>query len=133
MQGSSDSKATLGFDPDALRRAIHLAYLLKRCIKENIHTIETTQEAEDKWVEEIIGQRGPRRAFLESCTPSYYNQEGRDTPATALNDIYGAARSHSSRSSRTGGLKTPCTDWRSLARGTRNMTRESLPNTQRND
>ena len=52
--------------------------------------IEPTQEAEDKWVDEIIAQRGPRRAFLESCTPSYYNQEGRDTPATALNDIYGA-------------------------------------------
>jgi cyclohexanone monooxygenase len=71
-------------------RAIHLAYLLKRCINEDIRTIEPTQEAEDKWVDEIIAQRGPRRAFLESCTPSYYNQEGRDTPATALNDIYGA-------------------------------------------
>jgi cyclohexanone monooxygenase len=71
-------------------RAIHLAYLLKRCIEEDVCTIEPTQEAEDKWVDEIIAQRGPRRAFLESCTPSYYNQEGRDTPATALNDIYGA-------------------------------------------
>ena len=30
------------------------------------------------------------RAFQETCTPSYYNQEGRETPATALNDIYGA-------------------------------------------
>jgi cation diffusion facilitator CzcD-associated flavoprotein CzcO len=73
----------------AEQRAIHLAYLLKRCILEEIHTIEPTQEAEDGWVGEIIAQRGPRRAFLESCTPSYYNQEGKDTPATALNDIYG--------------------------------------------
>jgi cyclohexanone monooxygenase len=71
-------------------RAIHLAYLLKRCLKDEIRTIEPTQQAEDKWVEEIIAQRGPRRAFLESCPPSYYNQEGKDTPATALNDIYGA-------------------------------------------
>lgn len=71
-------------------RAIHVAYLLGRCIKENVRTIECTQAAEDKWVDEIVAQRGPRRAFLEACTPSYYNQEGRDTPATALNDIYGA-------------------------------------------
>jgi hypothetical protein len=26
----------------------------------------------------------------ERRPPSYYNQQGRDTPATALNDIYGA-------------------------------------------
>jgi cation diffusion facilitator CzcD-associated flavoprotein CzcO len=71
-------------------RAIHLAYLLKRCLQDEVRTIEPTQQAEDKWVDEIIAQRGPRRAFLESCPPSYYNQEGKDTPATALNDIYGA-------------------------------------------
>ncbi len=88
--GLAQNGVTPNYTHLAEERAIHLAYLLKRCIKENIHTIETTQEAEDKWVEEIIAQRGPRRAFLESCTPSYYNQEGRDTPATALNDIYGA-------------------------------------------
>jgi cyclohexanone monooxygenase len=55
-----------------------------------VRTIEPTQQAEDAWVDDIIAQRGPRRAFLESCPPSYYNQEGKDTPATALNDIYGA-------------------------------------------
>jgi cation diffusion facilitator CzcD-associated flavoprotein CzcO len=71
-------------------RAIHLAYLLKRCINEDVCTIDCSQEAEDRWVGEIIAQRGLRRAFLEACTPSYYNQEGRDTPATSLNDIYGA-------------------------------------------
>jgi cyclohexanone monooxygenase len=88
--GLAQNGVTPNYTHLAEERAIHLAYLLTRCIKEKIHTIEPTQEAEDKWVEEIIAQRGPRRAFLESCTPSYYNQEGRDTPATALNDIYGA-------------------------------------------
>lgn len=88
--GLAQNGVTPNYTHLAEERAIHLAYLLKRCINEKIHTIEATQEAEDRWVEEIIAQRGPRRAFLESCTPSYYNQEGRDTPATALNDIYGA-------------------------------------------
>lgn len=88
--GLAQSGVTPNYTHLAEERAIHLAYLLERCINEDIRTIEPTQEGEDKWVEEIIAQRGPRRAFLESCTPSYYNQEGRDTPATALNDIYGA-------------------------------------------
>jgi cation diffusion facilitator CzcD-associated flavoprotein CzcO len=88
--GLAQNGVTPNYTHLAEERAIHLAYLLQRCIKEDIRTFEPTQEAEDKWVEEIIAQRGPRRAFLESCTPSYYNQEGRDTPATALNDIYGA-------------------------------------------
>jgi cyclohexanone monooxygenase len=88
--GLAQNGVTPNYTHLAEERAIHLAYLLERCINEDIHTIEPTQEGEDKWVEEIIAQRGPRRAFLESCTPSYYNQEGRDTPATALNDIYGA-------------------------------------------
>jgi cation diffusion facilitator CzcD-associated flavoprotein CzcO len=88
--GLAQNGVTPNYTHLAEERAIHLAYLLKRCINEKTHTIEATQEAEDRWVEEIIAQRGPRRAFLESCTPSYYNQEGRDTPATALNDIYGA-------------------------------------------
>jgi cyclohexanone monooxygenase len=88
--GLAQNGVTPNYTHLAEERAIYLAYLLKRCIKEDICTVETTQEAEDKWVEEIIAQRGVRRAFLESCTPSYYNQEGRDTPATSLNDIYGA-------------------------------------------
>jgi cation diffusion facilitator CzcD-associated flavoprotein CzcO len=70
-------------------RAGHLAYVLRRCFDQNIATIEPTQEAEDGWVEEIVAGRGARRQFLDACTPSYYNQEGSETPATALNDTYG--------------------------------------------
>ena len=69
-------------------RAIHAAYILRRCVDRNIRVFEPTQDAEDAWVEQIIAGRGPRRAFLESCPPSYYSQEGKDTPATSLNDLY---------------------------------------------
>jgi cation diffusion facilitator CzcD-associated flavoprotein CzcO len=71
-------------------RAIHTAHLIKQCLDQDIRSFEPTQAAEDQWVSDVIAQRAPRRAFLESCTPSYYSQEGRETPATALNDIYGA-------------------------------------------
>src|SRR5581483_8797705 len=77
------------YTPLAGERAVHLAYLIPRLLKEGARTAEPSQQAEDGWVAEIIAGRGPRRAFLEACTPSYYNQEGKETPATALNDIYG--------------------------------------------
>jgi cyclohexanone monooxygenase len=77
------------YTPLADERAGHRAYVLRRCFDQNIATIEPTQEAEDGWVEEIVAGRGARRQFLDACTPSYYNQEGSETPATALNDTYG--------------------------------------------
>ena len=87
MQGSSDSKATLGFDPDALRRK----YAEERAKRMRPDAAAQYRRLAGKFAQFADDPHvGPRRAFLESCTPSYYNQEGRDTPATALNDIYGA-------------------------------------------
>ena len=88
--GFAQTGATANYTHMAEERADHLAHIVRQCIDRGVRTVEPTREAEDAWVEEIIANRGPRRAFLASCTPSYYNQEGRDTPATALNDSYGA-------------------------------------------
>jgi cyclohexanone monooxygenase len=86
--GFSQNGISVNFSHLIEERAAHAAYLIKRCKDGNVSTIEPSQAAEDEWVEQIIAGRGPRRAFLESCTPSYYNQEGKETPATSLNDIY---------------------------------------------
>jgi len=88
--GFAQNGISVNFTHLIQERAAHVAYLIKRCKDANISTIEPSQAAEDEWVEKIIAGRGPRRAFLESCTPSYYNQEGKETPATSLNDIYAA-------------------------------------------
>jgi cyclohexanone monooxygenase len=88
--GFAQNGITANFTHLAGERAVHLAYLIPRLLKDHARTVEPSQQAEDAWVGEIIAGRGPRRAFLDACTPSYYNQEGRETPATALNDIYGA-------------------------------------------
>ena len=85
----AQSGVTANYTHMAEERADHLAYVIGRCIEEGVTTVEPTQAAEGAWVEDIVAGRGPRRAFLDSCTPSYYNQEGKETPATALNDIYG--------------------------------------------
>ena len=88
--GFAQNGITANYTHLAGERAVHLAYLIPRLLRDDAAAVEPSQEAEDAWVQEIIDGRGPRRAFLDACTPSYYNQEGRETPATALNDIYGA-------------------------------------------
>jgi cation diffusion facilitator CzcD-associated flavoprotein CzcO len=59
-------------------QAVHLAYLVKHCVDNGIATVEATREAEDAWVDTILkASSGRRRRYLESCTPGYYNNEGR--------------------------------------------------------
>jgi cyclohexanone monooxygenase len=67
----------------------HIAYIIAQCRKRGIAEIEPTQEAESGWVEEIIAAGASRRAFLETCTPSVFNYEGRRPRFAELNGIYG--------------------------------------------
>ncbi len=87
--GFAQTGITANYTHMADERATHLGYVIARCLEAGIRSVEPTPQAEDGWVAEIIAKRGPRRAFFDSCPPSYYNQEGKDTPATALNDSYG--------------------------------------------
>jgi len=66
----------------------HMAYIISECLKRGIETIQPTQEAEDAWVEEVVSSGADRRAFIESCTPSLFNQEGKRDRAVELNDLY---------------------------------------------
>jgi len=60
-------------------QAKHIAYIISRCQERGIRTLEPTQEAEDAWVRTIIDSGARRRAFQASCTPGYYNNEGRSS------------------------------------------------------
>ena len=49
-----------------------------------------TQEAEDAWVATILELAQFNLDFLESCTPGYYNNEGKPSERGARNGFYGA-------------------------------------------
>ncbi|WP_297694222.1 NAD(P)/FAD-dependent oxidoreductase [Phenylobacterium sp.] len=68
----------------------HLGYILGRCHKEGISAVEASQEAEDAWVETIVKLAIMRQAFLEECTPGYYNNEGNVRAISSRNGSYGA-------------------------------------------
>ena len=67
----------------------HIGYMLKECKKEDLSSIEVSKEAEDKWVEEIIAVSRFASDFQESCTPGYYNNEGKPNPKSVQNGPYG--------------------------------------------
>ena len=53
-------------------------------------TFEVTQEAEDAWVQTILELAQFNLDFLESCTPGYYNNEGKPSERGIRNGFYGA-------------------------------------------
>lgn len=58
-------------------QAVHVSYIVDEIIKRDLDRFEVTKEAEDAWVKEIIALAGTgATAFLEECTPGYYNREG---------------------------------------------------------
>ena len=67
----------------------HIGYMLKECRSENLSSIEVSKEAEDKWVEEILAVSRFASDFQESCTPGYYNNEGKPNPKSVQNGPYG--------------------------------------------
>jgi cation diffusion facilitator CzcD-associated flavoprotein CzcO len=77
--------------PHALdEMSVHLAYLLDRARRDGVTVIEADQDAEDAWVQTIVDLARMGQSFLESCTPGYYNNEGRPNERAAQNGFYGA-------------------------------------------
>ena len=60
-------------------QAVHVSYIIDEVTRRGKRVIEPTAEAEAAWVEEIVRLAGAgtaAAAFLEECTPGYYNREG---------------------------------------------------------
>lgn len=57
-------------------QAQHIAYIIAEAKKRDATEVEPTPEAQDAWVTTIKKLSVVNRAYLESCTPGYYNNEG---------------------------------------------------------
>lgn len=69
--------------------ASHVAHILGHASTVEALVIEATTEGEADWVQHIIDSARDRQAFLESCTPGYYNNEGKAADLAAQNTSYG--------------------------------------------
>jgi cyclohexanone monooxygenase len=57
-------------------QAKHIAYIIQQTQQRQKATVQPTQDAQDEWVKLIQSVQINNRAFLEACTPGYYNNEG---------------------------------------------------------
>jgi cyclohexanone monooxygenase len=69
--------------------AQHIGYIVNQCLSGNISTIEPSEEAEEAWVQEIISLARLSESYQASCTPGYYNNEGKPNPRSIQNASYG--------------------------------------------
>ncbi|MDY7105705.1 MAG: NAD(P)/FAD-dependent oxidoreductase [Actinomycetota bacterium] len=53
-----------------------VAAVIAATLEGGYRTVEVSEEAEDAWVELLIGSPGRRFAGTNECTPGYYNNEG---------------------------------------------------------
>ena len=73
QQGAFTANYTHSLD----EQSIHLSYILKKMKEDKLTYVEASQQAEDNWVDTIIHKSRDMRDFRESCTPGYYNNEGK--------------------------------------------------------
>jgi cyclohexanone monooxygenase len=71
-------------------QARHTAYLLAEARRRGASLIEASADAEDRWVATIETLARNNLAFLEACTPGYYNNEGKPAERSVRNSSYGA-------------------------------------------
>ncbi|MEM7232853.1 MAG: monooxygenase, partial [Planctomycetota bacterium] len=70
-------------------QAKHIAYIVDQASTRGAKTVEASEEGESAWVAQCIEKAGMGRDFLESCTPGYYNNEGKTGEVNAQNGFYG--------------------------------------------
>jgi cyclohexanone monooxygenase len=71
-------------------QARHVAYIINQARDRGALTVQPTDAGETAWVAEIRRLSAANRAFLEACTPGYYNSEGKfnETVGALINEVY---------------------------------------------
>ena len=76
--------------PHALaEQARHLAYIVETMRRQGNTTVEASASAEAAWVKTIEEMALFNLGYLESCTPGYYNNEGKPAESRLRNSSYG--------------------------------------------
>ncbi|GAY13331.1 NAD(P)/FAD-dependent oxidoreductase [Mycobacterium sp. shizuoka-1] len=87
IQGGVSANTTAMFE----QQAEHIAYIIAEAQKRGATTVEPSQRAQDAWVATVRELSIDNSAFELSCTPGYYNNEGRggaEGNGSFLGDFY---------------------------------------------
>jgi cyclohexanone monooxygenase len=89
IMGQTQSAFTVNYPHMLDEQSKHLAYIVAHGIQAKARTIEVSEDAEREWVQTIVQLSRLSRDFLESCTPGYYNNEGKPGELSGQNSPYG--------------------------------------------
>jgi cation diffusion facilitator CzcD-associated flavoprotein CzcO len=76
---------TVNFPQAIDDRATHAAFILKYAMEHGVTMFETSEQAEEQWVEFVVQQARMAETYLENCTPGYYNNEGKPSARSRRN------------------------------------------------
>lgn len=57
--------------------ATHISEIIKMARDRDVVSLQPSVEAEEKWTQEVVTEQIAAAAFLQTCTPGYYNHEGK--------------------------------------------------------
>ena len=86
--GPAQGGFTANYTHSLDEQSIHLSYILDTMRKEGKNYVEASEKAEKNWVKTVIEKARNMQAFQESCTPGYYNNEGKPN-TSPQNNPYG--------------------------------------------
>ncbi len=89
VMGPQQAGFTVNFPHLLDEQARHIAFIVKHALDNNLRALEVTEEAEQQWVDAVIGAAIFGREFLNECTPGYYNNEGMVSELAVQNGFYG--------------------------------------------
>jgi cyclohexanone monooxygenase len=86
---NAQSGFTVNFPHMLNEQSKHVAYMVAHALDHEIRSFEASEEAEEAWVQTIVSLARNAREFQESCTPGYYNNEGKPGELNGQNGPYG--------------------------------------------
>ncbi len=86
---NAQSGMSVNFPHMLSEQAKHVAHIVDYGLRNDIRTVQPSEQAERAWVRTIVELGEGRRRMLETCTPGYYNDEGRLSAATAQSFPFG--------------------------------------------
>ena len=89
IMGPQQTGFTVNYPHMLNEQSKHIAHIVKHAIDNDVRTVEVSEEAEKEWVDTIIRLAVLAQDFLESCTPGYYNNEGKPGERSGQNGFYG--------------------------------------------
>ena len=89
LMSNSQAGFTASYPHMLAEQARHLTYVIRRAVSEGLSEVEATREGVREWVDRCIEKAGAAAAFLEDCTPGYYNNEGKLSERSVQDGFYG--------------------------------------------